>query len=78
LVQHVDADIAPKANEVLEQVRKTLSNVDHILSDDSNLQQNLQESLHEISRAAQALRSLSDTLDRHPESLLRGKKEDAP
>lgn len=78
LVQHVDTDIAPKANEVLEQVRKTLGNVDHILSDDSNLQQNLQESLHEISRAAQALRSLSDTLDRHPESLLRGKKEDAP
>lgn len=78
LVQRVDADIAPKAAEVLEQVRKTLGNVDHLLSDDSNLQQNLQETLREISRAAQALRSLSDTLDRHPESLLRGKQEDAP
>jgi paraquat-inducible protein B len=78
LVQRVDADIAPKATEVLEQVRKTLANVDHVLSDDSNLQQDLHETLREISRAAAALRALSDTLERHPESLLRGKKEDAP
>jgi paraquat-inducible protein B len=78
LVQRVDTDIAPKATEVLEQVRKTLANVDHVLSDDSNLQQDLHESLREISRAAAALRALSDTLERHPESLLRGKKEDAP
>jgi paraquat-inducible protein B len=78
LVQRVDADIAPKATEVLEQVRKTLANVDHVLSDDSNLQQDLHESLREISRAAAAVRALSDTLERNPESLLRGKKEDAP
>jgi paraquat-inducible protein B len=78
LVQRLDADLAPKANEVLEQVRKTMANVDHVLSDDSTLQQDLHESLREISRAAAALRSLSDTLERHPESLLRGKKEDAP
>jgi len=78
LVQRVDADIAPKAGEVLDQVRKTLANVDHVLSDDSTLQQDLHESLREISRAAAALRALSDTLERHPESLLRGKKEDAP
>ena len=78
LVQRVDADIAPKAAQVLEQVQKTLVNVDHVLSDDSNLQQNLHESLREISRAAAAIRALSDTLERHPESLLRGKKEDAP
>jgi hypothetical protein len=29
-----------------------------------------------MSRAAQALRVLADSLERHPESLLRGKKED--
>ena len=78
LVQRVDTDIAPKATEVLEQVRKTLANVDHVLSDDSNLQQDLHETLREISRAAAAVRALSDTLERNPESLLRGKKEDAP
>jgi paraquat-inducible protein B len=78
LVQRVDTDIAPKTAKVLEQVRKTLANVDHVLSDDSNLQQDLHESLREISRAAAAVRALSDTLERNPESLLRGKKEDAP
>jgi paraquat-inducible protein B len=29
-----------------------------------------------VSRAAQAMRTLADYLERHPESLLRGKKEE--
>src|SRR5205807_2165237 len=32
----------------------------------------------EISRAAQALRALSDYLERHPEALIRGKREQKP
>jgi paraquat-inducible protein B len=34
--------------------------------------------LQELTRAAQALRHLADTLDRHPEALLRGKPEEKP
>jgi paraquat-inducible protein B len=76
LVKHLDNDVAPQANETMKQVRKTLAGVDHTLSDDSNLQRDLHETLREVSRAAQALRTLSDTLERHPESLLRGKQAD--
>jgi len=36
------------------------------------------QALREISRAAQALRALSDYLERHPEALIRGKKEQKP
>ena len=42
------------------------------------LQQDLRDSLQELSRAAQSLRHLTDTLERHPEALLRGKPEEKP
>ena len=32
----------------------------------------------ELSRAAQAMRVLADYLERHPEALLRGKKDQKP
>jgi len=39
---------------------------------------NLGNTLDEVSRAAASFRALADYLERHPESLLRGKKKDAP
>lgn len=75
-VKRFDADVLPKATETLEQVRKTLAGVDHTLADDAPLQQDLRETLREITRAAQALRNLSEMAERHPEVFLRGKKED--
>ena len=40
------------------------------------MQIDLRETMREVSRAAQSLRVLGDYLERHPESLIRGKKED--
>ena len=37
----------------------------------------LLEAMREIARAAQAFRILADYLERHPEALLSGKKEDS-
>jgi paraquat-inducible protein B len=34
----------------------------------------VRDAAHEVSRAAQALRSLADMLDRQPESLIKGKQ----
>jgi paraquat-inducible protein B len=45
---------------------------------DAPLQQDLRGAMTEISRAAQSFRALSDYLERHPESLIRGKKKDEP
>ena len=41
------------------------------------LQQDLRDTLQELSRAAVSLRVLTDYLEQHPESLLRGKPRDS-
>jgi len=38
----------------------------------------VRETLMELQRAAEAVRVLAETLEKNPESLLRGKKEEKP
>jgi paraquat-inducible protein B len=78
LVKQLDASVAPQARETLEQARKTLVNAERTLSSDAPVQQDLRDALREIGRSAESLRSLTDYLDKHPESLIRGKTEDQP
>jgi len=42
------------------------------------VQTDLRETLREVRRATEALRNLSDFLERHPESLIRGKQDGRP
>ena len=56
--------------------RRTLSSAERVLSPDTPLQVDAREAMREIARAAQAFRILADYLERHPEALLSGKKED--
>jgi paraquat-inducible protein B len=76
LVQRLDNDVAPEARAALEEARKTLGAAKQTLSPDAPLQHDLRETLRELTLAAQALRVFADYLDRHPESLIRGKQED--
>ena len=46
-----------------------------ILGKNAPVQQELSDALQEVVRAARSLRTLTDYLDRHPESLIRGKIE---
>jgi paraquat-inducible protein B len=78
LVKRIDSDVMPEAKTTLEEARKTLSAAKQTLSSDAPLQQDLRETLRELGRTAQSLRVLTDYLDRHPESLIRGKQEDKP
>jgi len=75
LSQRLDKETAPEIRATLEELRHTLTGVESVLASDSPLQLDVHETMREISRAAQSLRSLADTLDRQPEALLRGKKE---
>jgi phospholipid/cholesterol/gamma-HCH transport system substrate-binding protein len=52
---------------------KTMSSARSVLSEDSPLIVDLQNTLKEISAASRSLRQLSDYLEQHPESLIRGK-----
>jgi paraquat-inducible protein B len=56
------------------QTQKTLAALEKTLSTDSPLQQELQQTLEELSGAARSLRLLADYLERNPEAILRGKQ----
>lgn len=60
-------------DRTLDGVDRTLGAVDHLLQPDSLLGTSLGTTLDEVNRAARSLRVLADYLERHPESLLRGK-----
>lgn len=83
LLTNVDAVIVPEARSMmvdarktLDETRKTLGEAKQTLSSDAPLQLDLRDSLREVGRAAQSLRVLADYLERNPEALIRGKKED--
>ncbi|HBF35273.1 TPA: hypothetical protein DDW35_12000 [Candidatus Sumerlaeota bacterium] len=61
------------AQKTLDQAVHTLGAVEKMSSPDSKVQVEMVETLKELQAAARALRSLSETLDRNPEALLRGK-----
>ncbi|HJV36424.1 intermembrane transport protein PqiB, partial [Geomonas sp.] len=90
LLKNVDASLVPEARSVLNEARqsmaelkktlgeaqKTIGGANGVLSPDAPLQVDLRDTLREVSRAAQSLRVLGDYLEQHPESLIRGKKEE--
>jgi len=78
LVKRMNAEVVPEVRMTLEEARKTLGAAKQTLSADAPLQQDLRETLRELARTAQSLRVLTDYLERHPESLIRGKQEDKP
>lgn len=78
LVVNLDKNTAPELSNALKEFRATLNKAEHVLADDSPLQHEIRDTLREVSRAAQSLRTLTDMLDRQPEALLRGKREVKP
>jgi paraquat-inducible protein B len=77
LVQHLDTSVAPEAQQTLAEARKAIVELQKALSHvDETVGPGTAETLQEVTRAAQSLKALADSLQRHPESLLRGKPED--
>jgi len=76
LADRLDRDVTPEARTTLIEARRALAAVDQTLASDAPLEQDLRQSLKQLTRAAEALRSLADYLERHPEALLRGKARD--
>ena len=78
LVEALDKNTGPELTNALKDFRSTLSKAEKTLSDEAPLQQDIRDTLREVSRAAQSMRTLTDMLDRQPEALLRGKQEIKP
>lgn len=78
--------LAPDAQRALAGVERTLAGVQqslnrldrNLLDSSAPVQRQVEDTMIELQRAAQALRTLGEYLQRHPESILRGKPADAP
>ncbi|MEN5064280.1 intermembrane transport protein PqiB [Achromobacter aegrifaciens] len=77
LMKRLDTRLAPEAQAMLRQASKSLAAVGGVLNPDAGLPVNANAVLQELSRAVRSLRELSDYLQAHPESLLRGRAPDA-
>jgi len=83
LLQDADVGIRPllkdiqaalvSAKKAMDGATNTLVHVDGLVGERSDTRQKLNRTLDEFSAAAKSLKSLMDYLERHPESLLKGK-----
>ncbi len=78
--------LTPEAQKALAEVQRTLARAQtsldsldrNVIDANAPVQRGLDDTLQELQRTARALRVLSDYLQQHPESLLRGKPADPP
>lgn len=76
LLAQLDSEVAPEAAKTLREARDTLDAANRSLVDpQAPIHQDMHRTLLEVERTVRSLRDLSDYLQRHPESLLRGRRE---
>lgn len=83
VLQRIDVEAGPilesvkrtsgDASAALREARTTMVSVRGTVGPQSELKDDTQDLLRELTRAAQSIRSFADYLDRHPEALVRGK-----
>jgi paraquat-inducible protein B len=78
LMRHVDGSIAPQVEATLAEAQAAMKNVKDLMAQDAPLQSDLGATLLQLSRAAKSVTALVEYLERHPESLLRGKPGESP
>ncbi|HEY1610302.1 MAG TPA: MlaD family protein [Paraburkholderia sp.] len=78
LFSQMNTQLVPQARDTLVAAQKTFGSAEATLQQDSPLQSDVHQALQELTRTLQSLNALSDYLERHPESLLRGKPGDKP
>ncbi|MBV4451159.1 MULTISPECIES: PqiB family protein [Pseudomonas] len=72
-----NAKTLPSVQNTLADVSKTLQSASSTLAEDSPQREQLTQTLDELGRMSRSLRELSDYLGRHPESLIRGRPDNA-
>ena len=77
LLKQLDSQIAPEARKTIQDAEKAMQSLQqNLASPDAPLQQDTRNTMLELKRTARSLRNLSDYLEQHPESLIRGKSPD--
>ncbi|MEF7614612.1 MlaD family protein [Aquincola sp. MAHUQ-54] len=67
-------DLLPGVRQTLDEARRAIQDVRGLLAQDAPLPQDVRGAMQDLSRAADAIRQLADTIERQPEALLRGKR----
>lgn len=79
VLKRVDTELAPEARTLLVEARAALAAAErNLLADDAPVQRDAQATLESLERMARAMRELADYLQRHPQSLLRGRPDTDP
>jgi len=86
LFGHLDRDVTPEAQKLFAQAQLAMTALhdgltalrDNVAAPDSPIQQSTKSALEQVERAAFSLRTLSDYVSQHPESLLRGRASGEP
>jgi paraquat-inducible protein B len=73
-LSELHARVLPNAADTLSALRRTLDSANRTLDVESPLQRGLTETLLEARSTLQAVRELTEYLDRHPSALLRGRR----
>lgn len=83
LVKNIDGQVQPvgdslqrltaNADRTLKHADAALAGLSGVAGEDSTLQYDLRQALQEVTAAARAVRTLTETLERQPDALLRGK-----
>ena len=76
MIKRVDTEFLPEGTKTLEELHHAIADGDQaLLGEDSAGRQDLRDALQEMAGAARSIRVLVDYLQRHPEALIRGKKQ---
>lgn len=70
----VNESTLPSLNTALAEMEKAVDEIHALLDAEAPLQYDLRRALEELAAAARAVKSMADLIERHPESLIRGKK----
>lgn len=73
-LKRFDAELIPGAKQVLDDARKAIADVRTLAAQAEPVPAQAGAALRDLGRAADALRDLADTIERQPESLLRGRR----
>lgn len=76
LITQLDGQVVPELKDTLTAAKKTFANAELVLQQDSPLQSDLRRTLEQVQRTMETLTNLADYLERHPESLIRGKAKE--
>lgn len=76
LLNTLNVKVTPEVTATLAEARQAVEVAKEMLTANKPLLLDSRETIQELGRTAKSLRSLADFLERHPETLIRGKKGD--